>query len=321
MLEFLVNMEQVGKKDKLRKKEILAATDFFGLGKVLSQSFIKAGNINSNYVLRTNKGKYILRAYKFKIEEEILCELELLNFLSRKGFPCPAPVGAIYKTANKYVCCFKFIEGRVPKRITLAMLREIAKLLAQLHILARNYRTKYFREGEGLEVVKKYLENKKRFILESRFKDSKNFIGFLEAELNKLSFDKNLPHGAVHVDVKLENVIVEKDGSLHFIDFDNFYFDSFMMDIVSAVMWLCEEGEKINLRKAKAFLLEYNRHRRITKAEMCCFADYAKFHCLKGVFKYAYICLPRLKFAERWAYHFIRVYKNIGKQDLNFEIN
>ena len=102
-------MEQVGKKDKLLKSEITAAAVFFQLGTVFSYSLIGRGNINSNYILLTNSGKYLLRAYKFKTEKEIISELGLLNYLSRKGFPCPIPVGNIYKTKKKNICCFKYI--------------------------------------------------------------------------------------------------------------------------------------------------------------------------------------------------------------------
>jgi Ser/Thr protein kinase RdoA (MazF antagonist) len=313
-------MEQVGKKDKLKKEEILVAAEFFGLGKISSYSLIKAGNINSNYILKAAGGRYILRAYKFKKEEEILCELELLNFLSQKNFPCPSPIGPIFKTANKFICCFKFIEGKAPGKITNKMLENIAELMAEFHKLSANFHTKNYREGEGIGVIKKYLKNKKRFILKSRFKDSKNFIEFLEVELDKLRLDKDLPRGAIHVDIKAENIIIGKDGRMYFIDFDNFYLDAYIMDVVSSILWLCEEKDKLNLKKAEIFLFAYNKQRKITAKELAGFKDYVKFHCLKGVFKYAYICLPRLKFAERWAYHFIDVYRNISKQKINFEV-
>ncbi|HBB36753.1 MAG: Homoserine kinase [Candidatus Moranbacteria bacterium GW2011_GWC1_45_18] len=312
-------MEQVGKKDKLLKSEITAAAVFFQLGTVFSYSLIGRGNINSNYILLTNSGKYLLRAYKFKTEKEIISELGLLNYLSRKGFPCPIPVGNIYKTKKKNICCFKYIEGRELKKVTDKKLREIANLMANLHILTRNYHLKNKREGEGLAVIKRYLKNKKGVILKSKFRNSQKFIDFLESEIKKLHFDSNLPSGAIHVDVKAENVILGKDGRLSFIDFDNFYLDSFITDIANAIMWLCvnKDQKKLDRRKAKIFLTEYGAIRKLTKKEIANLHENYKFYCLKGAFKYAYICLPRLKFAERWAYYFVELYKNISKQDIS----
>lgn len=310
-------MQQVGKKDKLSKSEILSAADFFKIGKNFAYSLVSGGNINSNYILKTESGKYILRAYKFKTEKEILSELGLLDFLSQNKFPCPKPVGKIFKTKNKFVCCFGFIEGHELNKVTENDLKKIAKLMAILHILTKNYRLKYKREGEGLKVIKQYLKIKKKDILNSKFRDSKNFIKFLETELNKLKLDRNLPSGAIHVDIKTENIIIGKDGNLSFIDFDNFYIDTYVTDIANAIMWLSvNEKEMLDLKKAKIFLREYNKYRKLSKREMMDLKESFKFYCLKGIFKYAYICLPRLKFAEHWAYHFIRVYNNILKQDI-----
>jgi Ser/Thr protein kinase RdoA (MazF antagonist) len=247
-----------------------------------------------------------------------LCELELLNFLSKKNFPCPRPVGPILKIVNKYVCCFEFIEGREPSRITDVVLKRAGELMARFHKLTEKFNTGYKREGEGLEVIKKYIKNKKRIILASRFKDAGNFITYLETEISKILFSKNLPFGVVHIDVKKENLIAGRDEKLYFIDFDNFYFDSLVMDIANAVMWLCERGEKLDVRKAKIFLRAYDKIRKITALERENLKEAMKLYCLKGMFKYAYICLPRLKFAEKWAYHFVRTYKNISKQKINF---
>ena len=309
-------MQQVGKKDKLLKSEIISAAAFFRLGKIISYSLVSQGNINSNYIILTDKGRYILRAYKFKNEEEIISEIDLLNYLSSNHFPCPILIGNIFKTKRKNICCFKYIEGQELKKVNEKELKGIAKLLAKFHLLTRNYRLKFKREGEGLSVIKHYLEIKKRDILKSKFKDSENFINFLETELKSLNFKNDLPSGAVHVDVKSENVIAGKSGKLNLIDFDNFYLDYFVVDIGSTLMWLCADKEKINLKRAEIFLDEYASHRKLTKNEKRYITESIKFNCLKQAFKYAYICLPRLKFAEHWAYYFIRLYKNIQNQEI-----
>ena len=302
-------MQQIKKKDKLQKTEILLASDYFKLGKVRSYIFINKGNINSNYFIVTDKGKYILRAYSFKTEKEIISELELLQFLSYKKFPCPVPVIAkIYKIGKKNICCFKYINGYEQKHITIPTLRAIAKFLAKLHLLTRDYQMKYKREGEGLSVIKMYIKRNKKNILESKFKDAKKFLNYLESEIDCLYFDDDLPKGVVHVDIKKENIISGNNRQISFIDFDNSYLDAFIIDIGSAIMWLCVEKEVFNIKKVKIFLHEYNSVRKLTKKEESFIIESIKFNCLKQAFKYAYICLPKLKFAERFAYYFIKLH-------------
>lgn len=311
-------MQQIGKKDKLSKLEIAAAVNYFNLGKITSFSLIKQGNINSNYVIQTANGKFILRAYKFKTKLEILSELELLKFLSSKQFPCPLPIGSLFATNQKHICCFKFIAGEALKTVSEKNLKSIARLTARLHTLTKSYQPKYKREGEGLSVIKKYLKSKKSEILNSKFKNSQEFISFLEAELKRFNFPESLPRGAVHVDIKKENIIRGADKKLHLIDFDNFYEDFLVIDIGSTIMWLCTDNEKLNWKKVKIFLQEYGSLRKLSSLEKKYLLDAIKFNCLKQAFKYAYICLPRLKFAEEWAYYFVRLYKNICEQKSNF---
>jgi homoserine kinase type II len=309
-------MQPIGKKDKLQKSEIISAVEFFNLGKLLAYTLVKRGNINSNYIIKTSVGKYILRVYKFKTKKEILSELDLLNFLHSKKFPCPNPAGKIYKEKNKLICCFKYIEGQDPKIIDSKTLQKIARLLANLHVLSKNYKTKYKREGEGLSTIKRYLKNKGGDILKSEFKGGKDFISYLKLELDKLHLDKNVPAGVVHIDVKKENIIVDKNKNFNFIDFDNFYLDYFVMDIGSALMWLCVEREKLNMNKIKMFLEAYESVRKMSKLEKDNLLESIKFCCLKQAFKYAYICLPRLKFAEKMSHYFVRLYKNINNGKL-----
>jgi len=121
-----------------------------------------------------------------------------------------------------------------------------------------------------------------------------------------------LPRGVVHVDIKKEKTLFKKHHFETLLDFDNCYFDSFVVDIASTIMWWCIENHKINKTKMKQFLKEYSKTRKISKQEQKYILEALRFNLLKQAFKYAYICLPNPKFAEKNSHSFMKTYNSIS---------
>jgi homoserine kinase type II len=308
-------MKQIGRKIILKKEQLRKMADFFGLGKIITSKLMKKGNINSNYSLTTKDGKYIIRVYNLKEKHEIDSEIAILKLLGLNGFPCPYPIGKEYVGPHrKIVRCFNFCTGRMCQIVDTKLLRQTASNLAKLHLLTTNYQPIYKREGEGLACIKKNLETYKKKILRSRFRKKEYFVNILTKQLGTLKFSNRLPRGIVHVDVKKENILIKPDGKIHLLDFDNAYKDAFVIDIGSTIMWLCFDGERLNKKKMRLFLKEYNKVRRITKFEKKYIYSSIEFNLLKQAFKYAYMCLPSLTFAEKNAYHFIKAYQELVRK-------
>ena len=79
---------------------------------------IPEGSVNSNYLLETAKGRFLLRIDEVKGENEVKREIDLLSFLRKHSFPCPHPMqdrmGRYYREFNsKCVSMFRYHEGRV----------------------------------------------------------------------------------------------------------------------------------------------------------------------------------------------------------------
>ncbi|MFH1771015.1 MAG: homoserine kinase [archaeon] len=313
-------MKQVEYKIKLSKKELDNISKTYLLGSLKKHVFFKQGNINSNYYMETSKGKYVLRIYNFKTKKEIQGELDLLLYLRKKKFPSPRPVGNITTFKNKFVMVFEYIEGTNTVNVNVNLIGKLGALTGKLHKLTTNYEFINKREGEGLKVIKKYLKREKSIILKSKFKDSKTFLEFVDKELNKIKLDNKLPKGLAHADIKDENLLLKNKKITGLIDFDNSYIDTFVVDIGSCLMWWCIDNNKLNEKKAKVFLKEYNKVRKLSSAEKNQMIEALKFNLLKQAFKYAYICLPRLKFGEAKAYYFVKVYKNLLKTEQSLKL-
>ena len=86
--------------DELR--EFLTAYDLW-----LVKSFkgIAEGVENSNYVLRTESGNFILTLYEKRVSaSELPFFLDLMAYLSKRDIPCPTPIAAKDGTLFRQLC-------------------------------------------------------------------------------------------------------------------------------------------------------------------------------------------------------------------------
>ena len=299
-------------KQVIPREELEQLCTQFNIGRLKRYRRIKEGNINTNYYVKTDKREYVFRFYTFKDEKEVREEHRILEYLFRKRFPTPQPVVCDHKThliwENRPVSCFSFIHGHHLKKLTIRNVKEIAAITAELHLITKDYKTSL--AGEGIDAIRKGIKEKKEELITSGFRHAQELIAFLEKELATITFPKTLPRGIVHVDIKNENTLFRhRFESL--LDFDNMYEDAFVIDIGSALMWWCTGPKGLNLRKVKAFLDTYREKRPLTKAEEAYITTALRFNLLKQAFKYAYICLPKKRFAEKQAWVFIRMYEII----------
>ena len=77
---------------ELGKSILEELVDDYGFGRIATAAGISQGSVNSNYLLETSKGKFLLRIDEVKSEMEVKREIDLLVFLRRHSFPCPHPI-------------------------------------------------------------------------------------------------------------------------------------------------------------------------------------------------------------------------------------
>ena len=104
--------------DELR--EFLSAYD---IGDVLSCKGIAEGVENSNYLLVTSAGTYILTLYEKRVKPaELPFFLGLMKHLAGKGIACPLPVHArdgeaLRQIAGRPAVIVTFLTGMWPRRV------------------------------------------------------------------------------------------------------------------------------------------------------------------------------------------------------------
>ena len=94
----------------------------YDLGEVLSFKGIAEGVENSNYLLQTDRGHYILTLYEKRVDaDDLPFFLGLMEHLAARGIDCPVPLHARDGKALRQLCgrpaaLISFLEGLWPRR-------------------------------------------------------------------------------------------------------------------------------------------------------------------------------------------------------------
>ena len=74
-------------------EDLEAFMESYDLGEVVSFKGIAEGVENSNYLMRTTKGTYILTLYEKRVaREDLPFFIGLMRHLAYKGIACPTPI-------------------------------------------------------------------------------------------------------------------------------------------------------------------------------------------------------------------------------------
>lgn len=240
--------------------------------KILKIKNIDNGILNSNFSIKTENEKYILRIYEANrtINEE-LQELILLDKISNF-----IPVSVAIKNIdneyisifnNKKLALFVCIDGNSINKIDTHIIREIAMYLGKFHSFTKNITFEEYSRKTRIDFDFYYNEIKKSKI---EFEFKKELLNLAD-KINKYNFSI-LPNGVIHGDIFPDNVLLDEYNNIKAIfDFNESYYAPFIFDIAIVInFWI-----KINSFNfftennfIRDFLNYYSKYRKITKEEL-----------------------------------------------------
>ena len=243
----------------------------YDLGPPLAFKGIAEGVQNSNFLLETPKGRFILTVFEKQVKREDLpFFMGMMGHLASKGFPAPLPVPA--KDANplrtiqgKPAVICTFLQGMSPRRPDIDQCRAIGQGLARFHASLADFR---MRRANDLSV------GAWPTLWSGRQAEADALSPGLAAqiagdlEVLKTSWPKHLPGGAIHADLFPDNTFF-LDGKLSGVI--DFYFacsDFLAYDIAVCLnAWCFERRGEYNLTKGRALLSGYESFRRLEPRE------------------------------------------------------
>ena len=246
---------------KLLEDEIQEIAGRYEL-QIFSYEPIEQGAGNSNYLLNTNHGKYILTV--FEIEPTRVAHMsKVLLLLEKHEYPAPrlqklANGGVLTKYHEKSVLVKPYITGYVEAEIDNEKAKQVGLALAKLHEIP---------VPDYLPDKHSYVETTyPKFMEQEIDRNYKTWVGqryryFIE------KLPSQLPVGLVHGDIFYDNVLFEDENFKAILDFEDVCRIYKIYDLGMAVVGICTEGTNIVIKKVRALVDGYQEVRLLEEIE------------------------------------------------------
>jgi homoserine kinase type II len=244
----------------------------YDIGELLSYKGIAEGVENSNFLLHTTSGYFILTLYEKRVAKgDLPFFLALMAHLAVHGITCPQPVKnrrgeALAMLAGRPAAIITFLEGIWPRKPNAAHCAGVGQVLAKMHLAGRDF---------GMSRANALSVSGWRPLFDvaaSRADELQHGLrDFISAELDALEsgiWPEHLPKGVIHADLFPDNVFFLGEKLSGVIDFTFACDDILAYDIaITLNAWCFEADHSFNVTKARAFLNAYGRERKLSGAE------------------------------------------------------
>jgi homoserine kinase type II len=244
----------------------------YEIGELLSYKGIAEGVENSNFLLHTSAGYFILTLYEKRVaRNELPFFLGLMTHLAKSGIICPEPLKnrsgeALSELAGRPTVIINFLEGIWPRKPNAAHCAGVGQALAKMHLAGRDFplvRSNALSVSGWRPLFDAAAARADE--LQHGLRD------FLAAELDYLEagvWPNDLPQGVIHADLFPDNVFFLGEKVSGLIDFTFACNDTLAYDVAICLnAWCFESDCSFNVTKARAFLGAYGRERPLSEAE------------------------------------------------------
>ncbi len=244
----------------------------YDIGAIASCKGIAEGVENSNYLLHTTEGSFILTLYEKRVKR---CDLPffigLMEHLAGKGIACPTPIRARNGEALSELCgrpaaIISFLDGMWPRRPTPRHCQLLGEALARFHLAGADFP---LRRPNDLS-----LAGWPRLVEACRSRADEVSPGLGEELVRELAFlqaswPASLAIGTIHADLFPDNVFFLGDRLSGIIDFYFACTDFYAYDIAVCLnAWCFEPNLAFNATKARGLIANYARVRPIPPEEI-----------------------------------------------------
>jgi homoserine kinase type II len=252
-------------------EELADFLSHYDIGELLSYKGIAEGVENSNFLLHTSGGYFILTLYEKRVAAgDLPFFLGLMAHLAEHGISCPQPVTnrngeALGTLAGRPTAIINFLEGTWPRRPNVSHCAALGGALAKMHLAGRDFKLKRVNalSVSGWRPLFASVEARANE-LQPGARD------LLSTELDYLenAWPRALPQGVIHADLFPDNVFFLGDRLSGLIDFYFACDDLLAYDVAICLnAWCFEPDHSFNVTKARAFLNAYCRERPLSIEE------------------------------------------------------
>ena len=246
----------------------LAAYD---IGEVVSFKGIAEGVENSNFLLSTTQGHFILTLYEKRVRaDDLPFFVGLMEHLARRGVTCPQPVrdragSALGTVAGRPAAIVTFLDGLWIRRPNVRHCGQVGLALAQMHLAGADFPLARANALSlaGWPPLVRAAEAGADSVAPHLSEEIEAELAFLEA-----NWPAGLPSGVIHADLFNDNVFFLGERLSGLIDFYFACTDALAYDLAICLSaWCFEPDNSFNVSKGQALVSAYDRTRRLDDAE------------------------------------------------------
>ncbi|RAI44478.1 homoserine kinase [Rhodoplanes roseus] len=251
--------------------ELQAYLGDYDLGDLLSYKGIAEGVENSNFLLHTTRGHFILTLYEKRVAAgDLPFFIGLMEHLAARGLTCPQPVKtragtALGRLAGRPSAIVTFLDGMWVRRPTVAHCHALGGALAAMHLAGLDFSMQR-RNSLSVDGWRPLFETARARADEV----TPGLADSIEAALTTLEsgWPTELPHGVIHADLFPDNVFFLGDRVSGLIDFYFACTDTLAYDVAICLnAWCFEADGAYNVTKGRALLDGYERVRPLSAPE------------------------------------------------------
>ena len=252
-------------------EELEAFIASYDIGALTSCKGIAEGVENSNYLVQTEAGRYILTLYEKRVApKDLPYFLALMEHLAARGIRCPLPVHDregrnLRKLAGRPAALINFLDGVSVRRASIEQCASLGKALGRLHVAGESFAQTRANSlslpgwgplanaiGERADTIIRGLAGE---------------IGKELAHLDK-AWPRDLPQGVIHADLFPDNVFFLGNKLSGLIDFYFACTDALAYDVAICLnAWCFESDHSYNVTKGKSLLQAYAQVRSLSQEE------------------------------------------------------
>jgi len=243
----------------------------YDVGELLAYKGIAEGVENSNFLVHTSRGYFILTLYEKRVAaKDLPFFLGLMEHLHARGITCPQPVKnrqgeVLGKVARRPAAMITFLDGMWIRRPTAGHCAALGAALAKLHLAGLDF--------GGSRANALSVEGWRPLYQHCRARANEVRQGlqaFLATELDQLeaAWPRDLPQGVIHADLFPDNVFFLGNKLSGLIDFYFACTDALAYDVAICLnAWCFETDHSYNVTKGRSLLQAYAQVRPLSDQE------------------------------------------------------
>ncbi|MEN9895029.1 MAG: hypothetical protein RIR97_881 [Pseudomonadota bacterium] len=257
----------------------------YSVGTLVSCKGIAEGVENSNFLLTTTDGPFILTLYEKRVDpDDLPFFLGLMQHLAANGLSCPVPLlrrdgGMLGMLSGRPAAMVTFLQGVWLRKPEARHCRDVGAALARLHVAGEGFARK---RTNALSVAGWHM------LWEKSKERADDVVAGLGSEIAghlqdlEQNWPESLPSGVIHADLFPDNVFFLDDRLSGLIDFYFACNDFYAYDVAICLnAWCFEKDGAYNITKGGALLSGYQSVRPLSEAELAALPCLARGSALR----------------------------------------